>query len=85
MDALRPYDSFRGIEPLGQTWTLKKDARTADCALTTHPLGWELKVTLGDELVRSQVCKTETSVFDTSDEWRRQWEAKGWTAGATIK
>jgi hypothetical protein len=78
VDALRRYDSYRRIEPLGPMWTLTKNARTAACALATHPLGWELTIRLGGELVRSQVCKAETDVFETSDRWRRDWEAKGW-------
>jgi hypothetical protein len=61
-------------------WTLAKGTRTAECVITTHPLGWELRVTLDGELVRSQVCKTETGTLDTSDGWRRDWRAKGWTA-----
>lgn len=78
MTALRRYDSFRGIEPLAEMWTLTKDARTAVCTLTTNPLGWQVTITLNGELYRSQVCKIEADVFDTSAAWRKDWEAKGW-------
>jgi hypothetical protein len=59
-------------------WTVRKNGRTAACTLATHVLGWELRITLDGELVRSQVCKTETSTLDTSDGWRKDWEGRGW-------
>ena len=60
-------------------WTLKKSKREATCTLSTHPLGWELKVQVSDELMRSEVRKSEPAVFDTSDAWKSQWAAKGWS------
>lgn len=80
MLALRPYDPFRKAEELGAMWTLHKGARTATCKLGTHPLGWELVVTLDREMVQTQVCKFERDVLDTSETWRAVWESKGWAS-----
>jgi hypothetical protein len=60
-------------------WTLRKGAWSVTCVLTTHVLGWELTVRVGDELVRSEVCKQQNAVFDVADAWKSQWTAKGWT------
>ena len=74
-----PFD--REPYRLGAMWVLHKDGKTLTCALLNHPLTpWELRLELGDELLRSQACRTETQVFDTADEWRIAAQAKGWTA-----
>jgi hypothetical protein len=39
---------------LAQCWNLQKDRRTAICELLNHPFGWELRVNVSGELVRSQ-------------------------------
>jgi hypothetical protein len=75
---LRAYDPFRRAETLGSMWTLRKGQRTVVCLLTTHPLGWELSARVDGELLRSEVCKLESQVFDTSTAWQRDWEAKRW-------
>jgi hypothetical protein len=59
-------------------WTMTKGQLRLRCALATHPLGWELRLSVRDELSRSQVCKTEREVFDTSDAWRAEAVTKGW-------
>ena len=79
MFTLRPYDRFRKVEDLGAMWTLPKDRWMVICTLSTHPLGWELAVTLNGELVQTQVCKVEAGIFDTAERWRAAWESKGWT------
>jgi hypothetical protein len=57
------YNDYRGAEPLGDVWTLTQGAHAMRCALTTHPLGWKLRLTAGSTFLRSQVCKTEAAVF----------------------
>src|SRR5262245_45179612 len=57
---------------------LHKTGRRMICKLASHPIGWELRVTIGDELIRSEACRTQERVLDLSDEWRVAAEAKGW-------
>ena len=48
------------------------------CRLVTHSLGWELRLMIGADLFRTEVCKTEERVFKRADEWRTDAIAKGW-------
>ena len=41
-------------------------------------MGWELRLASGDNFFRAQVCKSEATVFETSDAWRAQAAEKGW-------
>jgi hypothetical protein len=78
MSTLRTFDSYRGAERLGEMWTLSKSGRKVACVLLTHLLGWELVVRIDGDLWRSQVCKTESEVFDVAEQWKPDWLAKGW-------
>ena len=76
---LAAYDFYRGPERLGTMWTMKRAPLTLTCTLATHRLGWELRLAAGSSFSRSEVCKTQQAVFDTSDAWQAEARAKGWT------
>ena len=78
----RKFDPLDGPHVLGTLWTMTRGGRALVCALHTHPLGWELRATVGDELARSHVCKRSTEILDVADAWRREAITKGWTAAA---
>lgn len=69
---------FQSPRGLGDVWTLQRRGVTLRCALATHSLGWELRVTVGEDFARSQVCKSEPEVFDTIDAWQAEARVKGW-------
>jgi hypothetical protein len=73
------YDFYRGPKSLGDEWTVKRDGLTMRCALATHRLGWELRLTAGSNFLRSQVCKTQKEVFDISAAWKAEALSKGWS------
>jgi hypothetical protein len=75
---LRRYDYYRGPQPLDDLWTLRRDALTMRCALSTHRQGWELRLTAGT-FQRSQVCKLEAEVFSASEEWQQEAMRQGWS------
>jgi hypothetical protein len=75
---LARYDYYLGPKRLGDLWTLTRGTLTLRCALSTHRLGWELRLTSGANFSRTQVCKTETDVFATSDTWRADALKQGW-------
>src|SRR5262249_30195709 len=77
---LKPYDRRHGTEVLGNVWSLRRESKKLTCALSTHVLGWELRATIGEMFVRSEVCPSEVAVFDTAHGWRRAAVARGWTA-----
>ena len=72
------YDFYRGPKPLADEWTVSRDTLKMRCALSTHRLGWELRLTAGSNFLRSQVCKTQTEVFETSATWKAEAVSKGW-------
>ena len=45
--------------------------------LTTHELGWELRLMTSD-LLRSQVCRTSDEVLQTHEAWKAAMITKGW-------
>ena len=74
---------WRG-EPIavGDWFRLHKDKSErqieAACRLFTHQLGRELRLEIDGSLQRSQVCRTQDEVLDTSDEWKAAMIEKGW-------
>jgi len=62
----------------GDVFTLTKADRRATTALWTHQLGWELRLTIGAEMVRTQVCRSEDEVFSTGETWKAGLWVKGW-------
>jgi hypothetical protein len=53
---------------------------TAVCALYTHPLGWDLQLTVDDRgLVMSDVVGSADEMIATSEEWRAAMLEKGWS------
>jgi hypothetical protein len=63
---------------LAQCWQLSKTGKTALCLLFNHPFGWELRVHIGDELVRSEVAREADACIRTAVDWRAAFQAKGW-------
>ena len=75
---LRPYDKIVGVQTLGNIWSLHRPGQTLRCALTTHPLAWELRALVGDELMPSTVCKTQEAILDTAAAWKAEARQKKW-------
>jgi hypothetical protein len=77
--ALTRHEWRGALIELANVWILEKSGRTLVCRLTSHPLGWELRLELDRELWRSQACKVEDDVFSTAEQWRAQPQSHGWT------
>ena len=73
------YNYYQGPQRLDDLWTMTRDALTLRCALSTHSLGWELRLTAGKSFSRSQVCKSQADVFSTAEAWRAEATTKGWS------
>ena len=63
---------------LGEVWSLRKREKVAQCTLWLHRFGHELRLTVGDEFYRAQVCQSAEEILRTHEEWRAALEAKGW-------
>lgn len=71
---------FTKPERLSPAWTLTKDDRTAACEVWSHALGFELRLEIsGDDLPRTQVCRSQEELITFQETWRRALEAQGWT------
>jgi hypothetical protein len=76
---LKRYDYYQGPQALGDLWTATRAGLTLRCACATHRLGWELRLGVGKNVSRTQVCRSETEVFSVSDEWEAEAGRQGWT------
>jgi hypothetical protein len=67
---------------LGETFRVHKQKCgqqiEAACRLVTHALGWELRLEVVGSLQRSEVCRTQDEVLDTSEQWKAAMIEKGW-------
>jgi hypothetical protein len=70
---------YEGPKRLEDRWMLKRDQLTMRCMLSTHRLGWELKLASGAGFLRSHVCKSEGEVTSVSEAWQAEAKLKGWS------
>ena len=75
---MRRYNASRGQEHFADLFALRLDAFEMRCRLSTHPLGWEMHLTVGQQLMRSQVCRTESEVFAFMNAWYQEAIVKSW-------
>ena len=50
---IRSYESYRGSEQIGILFTLARDQLQMRCEVSTHVLGWELRLNVSEELLQS--------------------------------
>jgi hypothetical protein len=60
-------------------WAVTKNGRRAELALRRHPLGLEIRSTVGRDIVWSQVVRDAREVGVISEEHLRAWLDRGWT------
>lgn len=48
------------------------------CILVNNPLGWELRLLHGEELIRSEVFRESDPLLDAATEWQTRLLEKGW-------
>ena len=66
-------------------WRLTKGARSARCIITTHSYGWELRLSIGDELTRSQAFREQIPLIETAAEWKAKMIGAGWEQPPAIE
>jgi hypothetical protein len=77
-------EHWSGPARLGTAWTMTKGQQLAVCELCSHQFGWELRLTIGRELVRSQVCRATDDVLRSQEEWRAALGERGYCAGHSV-
>jgi hypothetical protein len=63
---------------LGEMFVLKKGDRAAECQLWSHWSGWELRLEIRGEMVRTLACRSQEEVFSTAETWKAAMREKGW-------
>lgn len=66
------------VRELVVVWTLRKLNREARCVIVSNPLGWELRLSVGSELLRSEVHRDQFAILDCADAWKDRMGEKGW-------
>ena len=78
----RPYWSGEPAD-LGELFRLRKIACQrqieAVCTLHTHQFGWECRLMAAEELLRSEVCRTQEAVGACSEQWKVAMIERGWS------
>ena len=69
-------------ERLPDAWQLTKvkgeQTLTAVCQVWAVELGWDLRLFIDGDLVKSQVCRSGGEMVDRAEFWRAAFEVKGW-------
>jgi hypothetical protein len=62
-----------------EVWRLRKGQRLAVCAVWTHPIGGEARISVDGEFLRSEAKRNGLELVDLALEWKQQFQEKGWT------
>jgi hypothetical protein len=64
---------------LGNLFRLTKGSKkSARAALSSHELGWQLRLVINDDVRHAQVCTSEEEVLATADQWKAALFVRGW-------
>ena len=61
-----------------EVWRLSKDGRHTVCAVWTHPIGAEARVSVDGELRRSEAKRDVMALVIAALDWKAQFQEKGW-------
>lgn len=64
---------------VGTMWTMRRNGRTARCALLSRAHEWELRVLVDGEPLVSKRCLQAKHALDVAEEWKRRMAEKGWS------
>jgi hypothetical protein len=67
---------------LGDWWCLHKiegcRCRRAVCRMFSHEFGWELRLEIDGDQIRTGLCRDQDSVFTTFESWKAALCEAGW-------
>src|SRR5262249_52015300 len=63
MSTVQPEFWSSPQEQLSVAWTLVHDRRTAECTIWSHPLGWELRVTVNGSTIQTQASPNHNQIM----------------------
>ena len=64
---------------IGDLFRVTKNRRKARAVIFSHQFGWEVRLLVGshEELVSSQVCRTQEEVLCTGEQWKAAMVERG--------
>jgi hypothetical protein len=65
---------------VGTMWMMRRNGRTARCALLSRAQEWELRVLVDGEPLLTKRCPEAKRALDVAEEWKRRMTGKGWSA-----
>jgi hypothetical protein len=63
---------------LAHLWSRQKFGATLICIIVEAPVGEELRILLGDELHRTDLCRDRDATLQLAGRLRLMLEARGW-------
>jgi hypothetical protein len=75
-----PLRDAWGFQPerLSPAWTLHKGRKAAQLDVWSSVFGWELRLSIGQELIQSQVVRSAEELTTVQAEWRAAMNQKEW-------
>ena len=70
--------SGRELRRIGETLRMYRRGAEALVELWSHPRGWEVRLKIDDQLVRSAVCHSHEAVTSQSEAWSAELTDDGW-------
>ena len=64
---------------LDDVFLLRKREMVATCELWTHAFGWECRLYAGDDMIATQVCRSDREIESFGQTWREALTVKGWS------
>jgi hypothetical protein len=73
-------------QDVGTLWTLRRATLAARCALFAWSGGWEVRVLVDGEILKTECCDRGDGAFALAARWKRRMLEHGWEpmAGATL-
>ena len=63
---------------VGTLWTLRRATLAARCALIAWSGGWEVRLVIDGEILKSERCDRGEGAFALAARWKRRMLERGW-------
>lgn len=73
----------RAVRP-GELWALSRGKDAAQCVVTKHPRGVEVRYVINKHPLVSRVFDTWDAVAEQAREWRQGLESRGWAGHSEV-
>jgi hypothetical protein len=64
---------------LDDVFLLRKREMVATCELWTHAFGWECRLYAGEDMIATQVCRSDEEIKTFGRTWCEALTVKGWS------